>query len=113
MVNAYLFLTKITDPANNELGYAILVGMGNLCVCDAWFLELSDLDALEVREEVEKVVDLNQRYYSDGVLMFKDKEPLKKIMDIIAEKHPHGFCLGCVRAEYRSKIRSRIERSTE
>jgi hypothetical protein len=89
MVNTYLQIVEIPSLG----AYALLVGMGNLCVCGGWFLECSDLEALGIEEDglIEGAL------LADGVLLFKDRAPLERIAELIQQRYPNGFCLGCLR----------------
>jgi hypothetical protein len=86
-----------------EKFYGLIVGFGGLCMCDGWILELSDLDVLGIAEDEEVEKLLEKRVFSDGVLLFEDREPLEVIAKKIMEKHPEGFCLGCERIRYRAR----------
>jgi hypothetical protein len=89
LVNAYLQVVEI--PALRA--YALFVGMGNLCVCDGWFLERGDLQKLGIEEDglIEGAL------LTDGVLLFEDRAPLERIAELIRQRYPNGFCLGCLR----------------
>jgi len=89
MVNAWLKIVSIPEFE----AYGLFVGMGNLCICDGWLLELSDLELFDIKDD-ELIKD---RLFADGILIFKNKEPLEKIQELITNKQPDGFCLGCLR----------------
>jgi hypothetical protein len=95
VVNAYLKTVWIPSFK----AYGLFVGMGNLCICDGWFLELSDLKLFDIDDEGL----IEERLFADGVLLFKSREPLEKIADMIEKKYPNGFCLGCLRSLWRSR----------
>ena len=95
MVNAYLGVVKVDIFGGC---YALFVGMGNLAICDGWFLEVGDLKLFDIPEDYAKDALLG-----DGVLLFKSPKSLEKIMEMIKKKYPHGFCLACLRNEYRWK----------
>jgi len=88
-LNTYLQIVEIPSLG----AYALFVGIGNLCVCDGWFLEHGDLQKLGIEEHglIEGAL------LADGVLLFKDKAPLERIAELIRQKYPNGFCLGCLK----------------
>jgi hypothetical protein len=95
LVNAYLEVIEIPSLE----AYALFVGMGSLGICDGWFLERSDLEVLGIREDglIEGTL------LADGVLLFKDKAPLERIAELIQQRHPDGFCLGCLRKSTKAR----------
>jgi len=38
-----------------------------------------------------------------GVFLTREKEKAEKIAQLIRERHPEGFCLGCLRNEHKRK----------
>jgi len=110
-MTTYIGIVEVDGIGTSKL-YGLVLGFGNLCICDAWILELTDLEVLGIAEdeEVKKVV--GERAFSDGVLLFKERGPLEVIAKKIMEKHPKGFCLGCERAKYRARL-AREEASEE
>ena len=74
--------------------------MGGFAICDAWFLEESDVKMLLGEKTYEELWEPNVHGIAgefSGVFLTRKREKAEKIAQLIREKHPEGFCLGCLR----------------
>ena len=105
-------LTTIVDVVEVKIGasekpfYGVFVGWGNIAICDAWILEESDVELLVGKEAYKELWDSNVYGVAgefSGVFLTREKEKAEKIAQLIRERHPEGFCLGCLRNEHKRK----------
>ena len=83
--------------------YGVFAGWGNIAICDAWILEESDIKLLLGNEVYEDLWDSNVFGIAgefSGVFLTRKKEKAKKIAQLILERYPEGFCLGCLRNKH-------------
>ena len=83
--------------------YGVFAGWGNIAICDAWILEESDIKLLLGNEVYEDLWDSNVHGIAgefSGVFLTRKKEKAEKIAQLIRERYPEGFCLGCLRNKH-------------
>ena len=105
-------LVTVVDVVEVRIGdgkeafYGVFVGWGNFAICDAWILEESDVELLLGREAYKDLWEPNVYGVAgefSGVFLTREKEKAEKIAQLIRERHPEGFCLGCLRNEHKRK----------
>jgi len=97
-------MDTIVDVVEVKLGdrtfYGIFTGWGNVCICDAWIMEESDIELLLGEETYRSLWSPNVHGIAGdfvGVFLTEDREKAEKIASLIRERYPQGFCLGCER----------------
>ena len=104
-------MPTVVDVAEVKLGnltfYGVFTGWGNLCVCDAWILEESDVEMLIGKEDYRRLWDAHTSGTIGefcGVFLTRDRKKAEQVAQLIRERRPEGFCLGCLRNEHRRRV---------
>lgn len=93
-------VVEVRIGASENPFYGIFAGWGNIAICDAWVLEESDIELLLGKEVYESLWDADVHGIAgefSGVFLTRKREKAEKIAQLIRERYPEGFCLGCLR----------------